>query len=269
MRILFLGDIMGRSGRDCVSEHLAMVRQTCEPDVIIANAENAAHGAGLTDKICKTLYEDGVHVITTGNHVWDQREIMSYIDRDPNLLRPANYPEGTPGRGHVIYTLPDGRKILVLNVMGRLFMDPLDDPFKIADQIVSRHALGKSVQAIFIDFHAETTSEKMAFAHYFDGRVTGIVGTHTHIPTADAHILNHGTAYQTDAGMCGDYNSVIGVKKEVPIHRFTRKTPSERMSPASGEGTLCGVVIESDDKSGLAKKIFPLRYGPLLASTFD
>lgn len=270
MKILFIGDVVGRSGRDAVSAHLPELKKALQTDVVILNGENAANGVGITDKICAGFYQDGVDVITTGNHVWDQREIIGYIDGDPRLLRPLNYPKGTPGRGHCLYTLPDSRKILVINAMGRVFMDQLDDPFPQVENLVQTYALKRGSDAIFLDFHAEVTSEKMAMAHFLDGRVSGIVGTHTHIPTADAQILPGGTAYQTDAGMTGDYNSVIGVKKEVPIFRFTRKMPTERMTPAEGEATLCGVFIETNDSSGLAKRIEPVRIGgrlkPAMAS---
>jgi len=264
MRILFLGDVMGRSGRDAVIKHLPMLKERLQYDVLIINGENSAHGVGITPKICEELYEAGADCITTGNHIWDQREIMSYIDSDPKLLRPANFPKGTAGRGSYICQLQDGRKIMIINLMGRLFMDPMDDPFAAAKDLLRTTGMGMNVNAVFVDFHAETTSETMAFAHYLDGQVSAVVGTHTHIPTADAQILPGGTAYQTDAGMCGDYNSVIGVNKDVPIHRFTRKTPTERMSPADGEGTVCGVFIQTDDKTGHARAVEAVRVGPRL-----
>jgi 2',3'-cyclic-nucleotide 2'-phosphodiesterase len=264
MRILFIGDVMGRSGRDAVTAHLSSLKEKIRADVVILNGENAASGIGITDKICKQFYKDGVDVITTGNHVWDQREIISYIDRDPKLLRPINFPAGTPGKGSFIHALPDGRKILVANAMGRLFMDAMDDPFAAVDGLMKNYPLKTAVQAAFIDFHAEASSEKMSFAHFLDGRVSGVVGTHTHIPTADAQILPGGTAFQSDAGMTGDYDSVIGVEKATPVLRFTRKMPTDRLSPADGEATICGTFIETDDKTGLAKKIEPVRFGPRL-----
>jgi len=264
MRILFLGDVMGRSGREAVEKHLPILRDKLKPDVVIVNAENAAHGKGLTDKICKDLYKIGVDCVTTGNHIWDQNEIILYIDSDPKLLRPENFPKGTPGRGAYLHDLNDGRKILIVNSMGRLFMEPLDDPFTGINELLKNYRMGKNVNAIFIDFHAETTSEKMAFAHMLDGQVSGVVGTHTHVPTSDAQILPGGTAFQTDAGMSGDYDSVIGVRKDIPIARFTRKMPTERMTPADGEGTVCGTFIETDDKTGLAKNISPVVVGPRL-----
>lgn len=264
MRILFLGDIMGRSGREAVAKHLPRLRELLKTDVVIANGENATHGAGISPDCCAELYGYGVDCITTGNHVWDKREIIPYIDRDPKLLRPMNYPAGTPGKGHYIHQLSDGRKILIVNAMGRLFMDPLDDPFAAMETMLKSHALKLNVNAIFVDFHAETTSEKMAFAHCFDGRVSAVVGSHTHIPTADAHVLAGGTAFQADAGMCGDYDSVIGVRKDIPILRFTRKMPTEKMSPADGEATLCGIFIETDDSTGRARAIDRVQMGGIL-----
>lgn len=262
MRILFIGDIMGHAGRDAVRDHLPNLRARLKPDVVIANGENSAHGFGHTPKICEELYGYGVHCITSGNHVWDQREIIPYFDRDPNLIRPINYPAGSPGRGTTTITLPDGRSVLVVNAMGRLFMDALDDPFAALDQLVTANPMGVGgVNAIFLDLHAEATSEKQAMAHFLDGRISAVVGTHTHTPTADARILPNGTAYQTDAGMTGDYNSVIGMVTEIAIPRFTRKVPGERLRPAEGDATLCGVFIETDDKTGLAKAIAPVRVG--------
>lgn len=266
MRIFFVGDVSGRSGREALQKHLPNVRDEFEPDVIIVNGENATNGAGITEKVCQEFYSWGVDCITSGNHIWDQREIFSYINRDKKLLRPVNYPPGTPGQGSFKHSLSDGRSILILNAMGRLFMDPLDDPFRSIRDVLEEEQLGRTVDAIFIDFHAETTSEKMSFGHYVDGRVSAVVGTHTHIPTADAHILEHGTAYMTDAGMTGDYNSVIGVRKDLAMHRFVKKTPGERRRPANGEGTLCGVFIETDNETGLAREITPVKRGGVLGT---
>jgi hypothetical protein len=260
MRILFIGDIMGRTGRDALAKHLPELKKTLKPDVVIVNGENAAHGIGITPDICKEFYALGVDVITTGNHIWDQREIIPYIDRDPKLLRPINFPKGTMGKGFYIHTLPDGRKILVVNAMARIFMDAMDDPFAAMNELLNTYRMGGVVNAAFLDFHGEASSEKMAMGHYLDGRVSVVVGTHTHTPTADVQIFDGGTAYQTDAGMTGDYNSVIGVKKDVPIHRFTRKTPTDRMSPAEGEATVCGLFVELDNR-GLAKKAGAVRIG--------
>lgn len=262
MRILFFGDVMGRSGRDALAKHLPSLRGGLKPDVIIANVENAAAGFGITVKLAQDFYAMGIDCLTTGNHIWGQKEIISVIDREPRLLRPLNFPEGTPGRGSFIHTLADQRKILILNVMGRLFMEPvLDDPFSTTEKIISQHRLGQTVQAIFVDFHAETSSEKMALGHVLDGRATALVGTHTHIPTADEQILPKGTAYMTDSGMCGDFDSVIGMKKELAIWKFTRKIPGERLSPADGEATVCGAFIVTDDTTGLALSIEAVRVG--------
>ncbi len=263
MRILFLGDVMGRSGREAVAKHLPMLKQVLKPDVVIINGENSAHGIGITKDICLELYALGANCITTGNHVWDQREIIPHIDRDEKLLRPINFPKGTVGKGIYIYQTDSGEKIAIINAMARLFMDPLDDPFAILDATVKELKMGQGVQAIFIDFHGEATSEKMALAHYLDGRVSAVVGTHTHMPTADGQILPGGTAFQSDAGMCGDYNSVIGVRADISVHRFTKKMPGERMVPADGEATVCGTFIETNSK-GLAVRMEPVRVGPRL-----
>ncbi len=261
MRILFIGDIFGRSGRDALYNHLPGLKDKLLPDVVIVNGENAANGAGITEKICTEFYEAGTDVITTGNHVWDQREILPYIDRDKNLLRPLNYPQDAPGNGFVKFNTSSGQTILVINAMCRLFMDSLDDPFRMVKDLIKQERLGQSVDAIFVDLHGEATSEKMAFGHYLDGQISAVIGTHTHIPTADAHVLVGGTAYMTDAGMTGVYDSVIGVEKHIPIHRFTKKTPSERMRPAMGDAMLCGALIVTNDQTGLAASIEPLRVG--------
>ncbi len=265
MKLLFCGDIVGRSGRDVVTSNLPRLRSELDLDFVVVNGENAAGGFGITEKICKELFEVGVDAISGGNHSWDQREALSVIEREPRLLRPQNYPAGTPGRGAAVFPARGGRKVMVLNVMGRLFMDPLDDPFACVERELSKQRMGGTVDAIILDVHAETTSEKMAMGHFADGRVSLCVGTHTHVPTADTMILPGGTAYQSDAGMCGDYDSVIGMDKTVPIQRFTRKLPTERLSAASGEGTLCAVFVETDDKTGLARRAAPLRLGGRLS----
>jgi metallophosphoesterase (TIGR00282 family) len=265
MRLLFCGDLVGRSGRDVVVEKLPGLRRDLALDLVVANGENAAGGFGITQKICDDLYKAGVDCITTGNHVWDQKETVAFIGSDPRLLRPINFPAGTPGKGSGVYQTARGKKVLVANIMARLFMDPLDDPFQAAEQLLRAHKLGGNVDAILIDFHGEATSEKMAMGHYLDGKVSLVVGTHTHVPTADHVILPGGTAYQTDAGMCGDYDSVIGMEKGTPIARFTKKMPTERLSAAMGPGTLCGVYVETDDVTGLAKKVEPVRVGGRLS----
>lgn len=265
MRILFCGDIVGRSGRDIVVERVPQIVKDLNIDFVIINAENAAHGFGLTKGICQDLYKIGVDVITTGNHVWDQKEMISYIDQDKHLLRPINYPPSTPGRGYTIIPNRKGKDVLVINAMARLFMEALDDPFPAVDAILKKYPLGGgSIGATILDFHGEATSEKMAMGHFCDGRVSLVVGSHTHVPTSDMQILPGGTAYQTDAGMCGDYNSVVGMEKTVPILKFTRKMPTDRMQPAQGPGTLCGVFVETDDATGLAKSIHPICVGARL-----
>jgi metallophosphoesterase (TIGR00282 family) len=262
MRILFFGDIMGRSGRDGLAKHLPGLKTRLKPDVIIANAENAAGGYGLTDKIAQEFYALGINCLTTGNHVWKQKELISTIDNDPRILRPLNFADGTPGKGFYMHALPGGKKIMIVNVMARVFMEPvLDDPFAATEKLLAQHRLGQSAQAIFIDFHGEASSEKMAFGHVFDGRASAIVGTHTHIPTADDQILPKGTAYLSDSGMCGDFDSVIGMKKELAIWRFTRTIPGERLVPAEGEATVCGAFIVTNDATGLAQSIEPVRIG--------
>lgn len=266
MRIMFLGDVVGRNGRDAVIAALPQLRADYKPDVVIVNGENSAHGFGITAQICDDFFKAGIDVITTGNHIWDQREIIPSIEREPRLLRPLNFPEGTPGRGSYIFQTARAEKILVINVMGRLFMDALDDPFAALDKLLKSHRLGHDVQAIFVDFHAEATSEKMAMGQYLDGRVSFMIGTHTHIPTADLQILPKGTGYQTDAGMCGSFDSVIGMEASIAVQRFARKMPGERLRPAEGEPTICGVIFDTDPKTGLCTAAEPLRMGGRLRS---
>ncbi|MDG1859607.1 MAG: TIGR00282 family metallophosphoesterase [Emcibacteraceae bacterium] len=268
MKVVYLGDIMGRSGRNIVADKIPEIKERLKPDFIVVNGENAAAGFGITGKIAKELFEQGVDVISTGNHVWDQKETKTYINTENRMIRPINFPEGTPGKGAVVVEDKRGRKMLVVNAMGRVFMDALDDPFKAVDTELKKHQLGATVKFILVDMHAEATSEKMAMGQYLDGRASFVVGTHSHIPTADAQIFDGGTAYQTDAGMCGDYNSVIGMDKEEPIQRFTKKLRGNRYTPALGEGTLCGVYVETDDKTGFAKRIDPIRMGARLHETF-
>ena len=265
MRILFLGDIVGRSGRDAVEARLGDLRRALSVDLAIVNAENASHGFGLAPAMADSLFAAGCDVLTLGNHAWDRRELVGHIGQAPRIVRPLNFPPGTPGAGSVMVGLADGRKALVINAMGRLFMEALDDPFRSVADLLSRHRLGVTVSAIVLDFHAEATSEKIALAHHLDGRVSLVVGTHTHTPTADHRILAGGTAFQADAGMCGDYDSVIGMGKEAAIARFVRKMPGERLQPADGAATLCGLLVETDDRTGLAISVQPLRQGGLLS----
>ena len=261
MKILFLGDVMGRSGRHSLRDHLPQAIIDNNIDFVIANGENAAGGFGITESICNELYSYGVNVITTGNHLWDQKEITNYIDKDQNLLKPYNFAEGSPGLGFNINELANKEKIAVINIMGNLFMRSCDNAFFKIEEVLQKIDV-KDLSFIFVDFHAEASSEKMAMGHHLDGRVTAVVGTHTHVPTADATIMEHGTAYQTDAGMCGDYDSVIGTKKQEFVRKFaTQDTERKRVPPADGVGTLCGVIIESQHDNFLAKNIQSIRIG--------
>ncbi len=265
MRLLFIGDVVGRSGRDAVAAALPGLRAGLRLDLAVVNAENASHGFGLTPEMAEALFAAGADVLTLGNHSWDRREIIPYIAQHPRLLRPLNYPPGTPGAGVVVAEVPGGRRALVMQAMGRLFMDALDCPFRGTAEVLSRYRLGGTVQAVVIDFHAEATSEKMAFAHAFDSQASLVVGTHTHCPSADHQILPGGTAFQSDAGMSGDYDSVIGMQKQGAATRFWRKMPGERLNPADGEATVCGVFVETDDETGLARRVAPLRLGGRLS----
>lgn len=265
MRILFLGDVVGRSGRDALVAKLPELRGRLHADLVVVNGENASHGFGLAPDMARAFFAAGADVITLGNHAWDRKEILPYIAETPRLVRPLNFPPGTPGAGAVTVEVPGGRRAVVINAMARLFMDPLDCPFRLTAQELAKYKLGASVAAIVIDFHGEATSEKMAFAHSFDGQVSLVVGTHTHAPTADHQILPGGTAFQSDAGMCGDYDSVIGMQKEGAAIRFWRKMPGERLAPAEGEATLCGLLVVTDDATGLATAIEPLRLGGRLS----
>lgn len=265
MRILICGDVVGSSGRKAVVETLPNLRRDLALDFVVVNGENAAHGFGITGAICAEFYAAGADVITTGNHVWDQREVINYIGDDDRLLRPLNYPPGTPGRGSGTFAARDGRQVMVVHPMGRLYMDPLDDPFAAVDSVLGNHRLGATVAAIVVDIHAEASSEKMAMGTHLDGRVSAVVGSHTHVPTADARILPGGTGYITDLGMCGDYDSVIGMNKVAATLRFTKKMPNGRLEPADGPGTLCGLFVETDDRTGLARRVEPVRLGPGLA----
>ena len=267
MRLIFLGDVVGRTGRDAVVAALPGLRAALSADLVVVNAENASHGFGLAPEMARAIFAAGADVITLGNHAWDRKELIPYIAENPRLIRPLNFPPGTPGAGSVVADLADGRRALVLNVMGRLFMDTLDCPFRTSAVELSRHRLGGTVAAIVVDLHAEATSEKMAFGHSFDGQVSLVVGTHTHAPTADHQILPGGTAFQSDAGMCGDYDSVIGMQKEGAAARFWRKIPGEKLQPAEGETTICGVFVETDDATGLARRIAPIRQGGRLSQT--
>lgn len=265
MRILFLGDIVGRAAREAVMRQVPVWRTQYDLDFVIANGENAAGGFGITPDIADNLFAAGVDVISTGNHIWDQQAIAGYISDEPRLLRPVNFPDGTAGRGVGLYEVGD-KRVLVINVMGQLFMESLNEPFAAVERELAACPLGEVADAVIVDVHAEATSEKMAMGHFCDGRASLVVGTHTHVPTADAQILPHGTAYQTDAGMCGDYDSVIGMDKEEPVNRFVTKLRGGRFNAAQGTATVCGVMVETDDKTGLATAIHPMRSGGRLFS---
>ena len=264
MRLLFIGDVVGRAGREAVLKHLPHLKRDWRLDCVIVNGENAAGGFGITEAICDEFIAAGADCVTLGNHAWDQREALVFIERQPRLIRPLNYPAGTPGRGANLIETADGRRVLVMNLLGRIFMDPLDDPFAAAEREIAICPLGLACDAFVIDMHCETTSEKQAMAHFADGRVSLVVGSHTHVPTADHQILPNGTAFISDAGMTGDYDSVIGMDKEEPIRRFTRKLPGARFEPANGPATLCGVAVETG-ADGLATKIAPVRLGGRLS----
>jgi metallophosphoesterase (TIGR00282 family) len=261
MRILFIGDIVGRSGRTIVLERLPRLARDWRLDCVVINGENAAGGFGITESIYQDLIDAGADAVTLGNHAWDQKEALVFIERAPRLIRPINYPSGTPGRGSSLIATRSGAHVLVVNVMGRVFMDPLDDPFVAIDRQLMAHPLGSAADAIVIDMHGEATSEKQAMGYFCDGRASLVVGTHTHVPTADHQILANGTGFISDVGMTGDYDSVIGMAKDEPLNRFLHRIPSSRFEPALGEATLCAVALETDDATGLAKRIAPVRLG--------
>ena len=254
MRLLFLGDVVGRPGRAVVGARLPQLRERWRLDCVVVNGENAAGGFGISELVCDELLLAGADAVTLGNHSFDQREALVFIARQPRLVRPANYPPGTPGRGATVIETRGGARVLVVNVMGRVFLDAMDDPFAAVERELSACPLGSAADAVLVDVHAEATSEKQALGHYLDGRASLVVGTHTHTPTADHRILPGGTAYLSDSGMCGDYDSVIGMQKDEPIRRMIQKTPGSRWEVAGGEGTLCGVAVETD-ADGLATRI--------------
>ncbi len=255
MKIIYVGDIVGRSGREVLLNNISKLQEKYKYDIIIANTDNAAHGFGVTPGVCRDLLEKGVGAIVTGDHVWNQREIIPFLDECKQIIRPLNYPENLPGRGAREIELTSGKKILVVEVVGRLFMEAVDCPAQAIDKLLKNYTLGRNINAIFVDIHAEATAEKIAFGHYLDGRVSAVVGSHTHVPTSDTMILPKGTAYQTDAGMCGDYSGVIGFDIAAPIDRLCRRYTGSRLSVLKGEGTLYGTYIETDDATGLACNI--------------
>ncbi len=261
MKILFLGDVMGRSGRAAVVERLPGLRTALALDFVVVNGENATGGAGLSAEHAKELLAAGADCLTLGDHAFDQKDMLSFIEQEPRILRPLNYAKAAPGKGARLFTA-GGHKVLVVQALGQVFMKrPFDDPFSAVDAVLRAHPLGGLAQAIIVDMHCEATSEKMAMGHWCDTRASLVVGTHTHVPTADAQILNGGTAYLTDAGMCGDYDSVIGMDKAEPLRRFITGMPKARFAPANGDATLSGVLIETDARSGLAKSVRMVRIG--------
>tara|TARA_B100000965_G_scaffold127849_1_gene106418 strand:- start:2276 stop:3073 length:798 start_codon:yes stop_codon:yes gene_type:complete len=261
MRIIFLGDIVGKSGCEAIKKNLKNIIEKKKIDFVIVNGENAGdQGVGISESISKELFLSGVDVITTGNHVWDLKETTEYITREKKLLRPFNLPEATPGEGFGIYNSKNGVKIGVLNLMGNIFMKKCENVFESADIFLKTNKLKKNFDLLVVDFHGEITSEKMAMGHFFDGKATLIVGTHTHVPTNDVRILENGTAYQTDAGMCGDYNSVIGMNKENSLNKFLKKEAVKHF-PANGEATLCGLIVDANIKTGLAEKVESFVFG--------
>jgi 2',3'-cyclic-nucleotide 2'-phosphodiesterase len=261
MRILFIGDVVGRSGRAILLERLGGLVADWKLDFVVVNGENAAGGFGITEAIYEEFVDAGADVVTGGNHSWDQKEALVFIERAPRLLRPINYPAGTPGRGVAMIDAKNGARVLVVNAMGRIFMDPLDDPFAAVERELASCPLKQAADAIIIDIHGEATSEKQAIGHFCDGRASLVVGTHTHVPTADHQILPRGTAFISDVGMTGDYDSVIGMNKEEPLSRFLTKISGARFEPAMGEATLCALAVETDDASGLAQRIAAVRLG--------
>jgi len=262
VKLLFLGDVVGRSGRKVVAALLPGLIEKHRFDFVVVNGENAAGGFGITEATLAEIVGAGADCVTTGNHVWDQREALTFADRQERFLRPANYPPGTPGRGANVYTAKNGARVLVVNVMGAVFMPSLDDPFQAVTRELSACAIGNGCDAIVVDMHAEASSEKQTMGYYLDGKASLVIGTHTHVPTADARVLPGGTAFMTDVGMCGDYDSIIGMEKDEPLRRATTKIPSARFGPATGAGAISCLAVETDDATGLARRAAAIRIGP-------
>ncbi len=260
MRIVYLGDVVARPGREAVVNAVRPLKEKYAFDALIVNVDNAAHGFGCTPKICNTLFQAGVTAVVTGDHVWNQKEILPFLDDCKRIVRPLNYPQTLPGAGAREIPLDNGQKLLLVEVVGRVFMEAVDCPLQALDKLLENYRPGKNISAVLVDIHAEATAEKQAFAHYFDGRVSAIIGSHTHVPTNDAVVLPKGTAYQTDAGMCGNYDGVIGFDPQTPIERLKDKFSQGRLEPCSGKGTVCGVFIETDNATGLALRIEPVKF---------
>lgn len=262
MKILFLGDVVGRAGRKALTERLPGLRERWRLDFVVVNGENATGGMGLTAAHAKSFFEAGADVVTLGDHAFDQKEMLSFASQESRIIRPLNYAKGAPGRGIGVFSDTRGRKVVVAQVLGQVFMKrPFDDPFATMEAALKPYPLGGQAQAVLVDVHCEATSEKMAMGHFLDGRASVVVGTHTHVPTGDAMILPGGTAYQTDAGMCGDYNSVIGMEKAEPMRRFVTGMAKGRFEPALGEATLSGLYVETDDATGKATRVDMVREG--------
>ena len=265
MRILMVGDVFGSAGRNVVATRLPELQERLKIDFTIANGENATHGAGITPAHAERLLNSGIDVITLGNHAFDERQILLHLERETRIIRPLNIARNPPGAGHRVFEAPEGQTILVVNALGQRNMEPaFGNPFAVVDDVLEAHPLGRAVSATVVDFHAEVTSEKCAMGAWCDGRASLVVGTHTHIPTADARILPHGTAYMTDVGMCGCYDSVIGMDKPEIIRRFASGLRSERPHPSTGDPSLCAIFVETDDGSGLATRVAPVCVGGFL-----
>lgn len=265
MKILFLGDVMGRAGRRAITENLPRLRTEWKLDFVVVNGENATSGMGLSGAHANTLLDAGADCLTLGDHAFDQKDMLRFIEQEPRVIRPLNFSKSAPGKGARLFTSKNGRKVLVTQALGQVFMKrPFDDPFSALEPVLKAHPLGGMAQAVIVDMHCEATSEKMAMGHFCDGRASLVVGTHTHVPTADAMVLPGGTGYLTDAGMCGDYNSVIGMDKAEPLRRFITGMPRDRFTPANGEATLSGVYFETDDRTGRTTRIAMVRNGGLL-----
>ncbi|SPJ28583.1 TIGR00282 family metallophosphoesterase [Falsiruegeria mediterranea] len=262
MRCLFLGDVMGRAGRAAVRDNLPRLRDEWRLDFVVVNGENASNGMGLSGDHAKILLDAGADCVTLGDHAFDQKDMLQFIEKEPRIIRPLNFAKGAPGKGYRLFNAPGGRKVLVLQVLGQVFMKrAFDDPFSAVEMVLKSHPRGGLADAIIVDVHCEATSEKMAMGHFCDGKASLVVGTHTHVPTADAMVLPNGTGYLSDAGMCGDYNSVIGMEKMEPLRRFITGMPKARFTPATEEATLSGVFVETDDRTGAAKSINMVRVG--------
>jgi metallophosphoesterase (TIGR00282 family) len=266
MKLLFLGDVMGRAGRAAISERLPKLRADLGLDFVVVNGENATNGAGLSGAHAKAIFEAGADVVTLGDHAFDQKDMLTAIEHEPRIIRPLNFAKVAPGAGARLFEAPRGRKVLVVQALGQVFMKmPFADPWSAVEQVLKAHPIGARANAIIVDFHAEATSEKMAMGHWCDGRASLVVGTHTHVPTADTMILPKGTAFQSDAGMCGDYDSVIGMERGEPMRRFVTGMVKDRFTPANGPATLSGVYVETDDATGKALRVSPVRTGGRLA----